>query len=389
MDVIERYLEAVAAQLSVEDREDIVAELRDLILSRIEAQEEALGRALTDEEKEAVLHEIGHPLIVAARYRKGPDSLIGPELFPYWLFGAKAGLMVVAGLQVLVLVLRVLGDPADFGQAIAQAFHGFFTGALTLLGALTLAGGIMEHYGMKPVWLTKWRVADLSAYGLADPAKWRAAMSGSGQARSEAAPEARREARRETRRETRARRRDWAGRIESREASEALWSLIGGTVFVLWWIGVLHVPGLSQFGLKSGEVAVTAAPIWSALFAPILAWAVAGTLVDAMGLIQPHAARLRAFLKIPVSMGGLWIGWRLFQAKPWFVLTQGDQAAAVEGGPTHVSLEGLRAINEAGRGLADTAMTLSTVLSLVLAALMLALALDVVKQMWRMITIRD
>ena len=381
MDVIERYLEAVAAQLSVEDREDIVAELRDLILSRIEAQEEALGRALTDEEKEAVLHEIGHPLIVAARYRKGPDSLIGPELFPYWLFGAKAGLMVVAGLQVLVLLLRVLGDPADFGQAIAQAFHGFFTGALTLLGALTLAGGIMEHYGMKPVWLTKWRVADLSAYGLADPAKWRAAMSGSGQARSEAAPEARRE--------TRARRRDWAGRIESREASEALWSLIGGTVFVLWWIGVLHVPGLSQFGLKSGEVAVTAAPIWSALFAPILAWAVAGTLVDAMGLIQPHAARLRAFLKIPVSMGGLWIGWRLFQAKPWFVLTQGDQAAAVEGGPTHVSLEGLRAINEAGRGLADTAMTLSTVLSLVLAALMLALALDVVKQMWRMITIRD
>ena len=36
MDVIERYLEAVAAQLSVEEREDIVAELRDLILSRIE-----------------------------------------------------------------------------------------------------------------------------------------------------------------------------------------------------------------------------------------------------------------------------------------------------------------------------------------------------------------
>src|SRR6218665_3760378 len=54
MDVIERYLEAVAAQLSVEDREDIVAELRDLILSRIEAREEELNRALNDEEKEAI-----------------------------------------------------------------------------------------------------------------------------------------------------------------------------------------------------------------------------------------------------------------------------------------------------------------------------------------------
>ena len=375
MDVIERYLEAVAAQLSAEDREDIVAELRDLILSRVEAREEELGRALSDEEKEAILHEIGHPLVVAARYRKGPDSLIGPALFPYWLFGAKAGLIVVAGLQLLVLMLRVLGDPADFGQAIAQGFHGFFTGALTLLGALTLAGAIMEHYGLKPAWLTKWRVSDLPAYGLADPAKWGAAMSSSGQGRGKPArpPEVR----------------NWAGRLEGREASEALWSLIAGTVFVLWWIGVLHVPGLSQFGLRSGEVAVTAAPIWSALFAPILAWAVAGTAVDALGLIQPQAARLRAFLKIPVSMGGLWIGWRLFEARHWFTLTQGDQVARVEGGPTNVSFEALRAVNDAGRGVFDTAMTLSTVLSWVLVVMMLALVLDIMRQMWRMATLRD
>lgn len=376
MDVIERYLEAVAAQLSTEDREDIIAELRDLILSRVEAKEEALGRALTGEEKEAILHEIGHPLVVAARYRKGPDSLIGPELFPYWLFGAKAGLIVIAGLQALVLLLRVFGDPADFGQAIAQGFHGFFTGALTLLGALTLAGAIMEHYGLKPAWLTKWRLGDLPAYGLADPARWGAAVSGAAQVRTGQASKAKEK-------------RDWAGRLESREASEALWSLIAGTVFVLWWIGVLHVPGLSQFGLRSGEVAVTAAPIWSTLFAPILAWAVAGTAVDALGLIQPHAARLRAFLKIPVSMGGLWIGWRLFEARHWFTLTQGDQVARVEGGPTNVSIEALRAVNEAGRGVFDTAMTLSTVLSWVLVVMMLALVLDIIRQMWRMATLRD
>jgi hypothetical protein len=75
MDVIERYLEAVAAQLPVEDREDIVAELRDLILSRIEAREEELGRALSDDEKEAILHEIGHPLVVAARDHYVADLL--------------------------------------------------------------------------------------------------------------------------------------------------------------------------------------------------------------------------------------------------------------------------------------------------------------------------
>lgn len=373
MDVIERYLEAVAAQLSTGDREDIVAELRDLILSRVEAREEELGRALSDAEKEAILHEIGHPLVVAARYRKGPDSLIGPELFPYWLFGAKVGLIVVAGLQALVLLLRVMTDPVDFGQAIAQAFHGFFSGGLTLLGALTLAGAIMEHYGVKPAWLTRWRVRDLPAFGLADPARWGASMAATDKARAEWRPRARVR----------------SVRAETQPAAEALWSLIGGGIFVLWWIGALHVPGLNNFGMRGGDVAASAAPIWGVLFAPILAWAVAGIAVDATGLIWPYAARLRAFLKIPLAAAGLWLGWRLFQAGHWFTLTQGDQTARIEGGPTNLNVEALRAINDAGRGVVDTAMTLSTVLSWVLAALMLGLALDILRQMWRISTMKD
>ncbi|WP_286951262.1 MULTISPECIES: hypothetical protein [Brevundimonas] len=374
MDIIERYLEAVAAQLPTEDREDIVAELRDLILSRVEAREEELGRALTDDEKEAILHEIGHPLIVAARYRKGPDSLIGPELFPYWLFGAKAGLIVIAAVQALGLLIAVLGAPADFGRAISQAFHGFFSGALTLLGALTLAGAIWEYYGIKPTWLTKWRVRDLSAFGLADPAKWGASMAGTDKAKAEWLP---RDAK------------VWGLRGQTPPAAEALWSLIGGGVFVLWWIGALHIPGLHNFGMRGGDVVVTAAPIWGVLFAPILAWAVAGIAVDVTGLFWPHAERLRALLKIPVAAAGLWLGWRLFQADSWFTLAQGDQTAPIEGRPTHLSMEALGAINDAGRGVIDTAMTLSTVLSWVLAALMLGLAVDILRQMWRVTIARD
>ena len=44
MDMIDRYLNAVAAQLPQDERADIVAELRDLILSRFEAKEEELGK---------------------------------------------------------------------------------------------------------------------------------------------------------------------------------------------------------------------------------------------------------------------------------------------------------------------------------------------------------
>jgi hypothetical protein len=188
MDLIDRYLNAVAAQLPQDERDDIIAELRDLILSRFEAKEEALGRALTDDEKEAILHEIGHPLVVAARYRKGPDSLIGPELFPYWLFAVKAGLLLMAAVQAIVLFINLVSGPADAGQSIGQAINGFINSGLTLVGVVTLIGAVMEHMGYRPGWMSKWKVNELSAFGLSDPAAWGAAMAGTCTAKATWAP---------------------------------------------------------------------------------------------------------------------------------------------------------------------------------------------------------
>ena len=130
MDMIDRYLNAVAAQLPQDERADIVAELRDLILSRFEAKEEELGRSLTEDEQEAILREIGHPLVVAARYRKGPDSLVGPALFPYWLFGVKAGLLVLLAVQAIGLFVHLISGTDDAGQAISHAFNGFISSGL-------------------------------------------------------------------------------------------------------------------------------------------------------------------------------------------------------------------------------------------------------------------
>lgn len=375
MDVIERYLEAVAAQLSVEDREDIVAELRDLILSRIEAREEELGRALSDEEKEAILHEIGHPLIVAARYRKGPDSLIGPELFPYWLFGAKAGLIVIAAVQVLGLMVHVLGAPADFGRAISQAFHGFFSGALTLLGALTLAGAIMEHYDIKPAWLTKWRVRDLSAFGLADPAKWGASMAGTEKAKAEWLSRGMKGA---------------GAKAQGARVADALWSIVFSGVFLLWWMGVIRFDGLSQFMLRSGEVAVAAAPVWSTLYGAILAWVIAGLVVDAVTVARGGADRVTWVLRIPLAGAGIWIAWRLFEAGWWFTLTQGEQVAKVTGGPAdRIGTELLQALRLEGRGLEETAVTLGAVLSWVLVIAMIGYGFSIAQNLWRIATARS
>uniref|UniRef100_UPI0039184B0C HAAS signaling domain-containing protein n=2 Tax=Brevundimonas TaxID=41275 RepID=UPI0039184B0C len=158
MDLVERYLNALAAQLPKAVREDIVAELRDEIIGRLEALEARLGRPATDDEVEGLLREVGHPLSVAARYRPGPQALIGPTLYPWWLFGAKVGLVVMAGFTLVGLAVRVLVGDIYVGQAVGQAFASLFSGAVTVVGLLTIAGFILERQEKKPDFIAQWRV---------------------------------------------------------------------------------------------------------------------------------------------------------------------------------------------------------------------------------------
>ena len=117
MDLIERYLKAVGAQLPAAGREDILAELRDLLMSRVEEREAELGRPLTETEVEAVLREVGHPLTVAARYGAGPQHVVGPELYPWWVFGVKTALTVLVLITAVGAVARILFGGAEAGQA--------------------------------------------------------------------------------------------------------------------------------------------------------------------------------------------------------------------------------------------------------------------------------
>ena len=370
MDMIERYLAAVAAQLPQDQREDIVAELRDLILSRFEAKEEALGRPLNDDEREAILREIGHPLVVAARYRKGPDSLVGPELFPYWLFGVKAGLMVLAVVQIVVLALNLLSGPADAGQSIAQAFHGFFGTALGLIGFLTVAAAIFEHQGIRPKWLTEWRVKDLGAFGMADPTRWGMSTGAAAAAKAPAAPSAP----------------TWTGGRTARAwpGSEHLFPLVALGVFVLWWAGVLHVPGLMHIELRGEDAVVTGAPIWSTLHFPILVYALIQMSVHIDGLFRPRGARLRALAEIGVAIVGLWLTWTIFQAGHWFDLTRGGEIARIAGDWTMLNFETLRNLGEGSRDMVGIASTLSVVFVWVLAISAVSLAFKVLGALTRL-----
>lgn len=368
MDLLDRYLNAVAAQLPTDERADIVAELRDLILSRFEAKEEALGRALTDDEREAILREIGHPLAVAGRYRKGPQSLVGPELFPYWMFGVKAGLMVLGAVFALTLLIGLVTGAPNAGQAIARAFHGFFGAGLTLIGALTLAGAIFEHQGIRPSFLTKWRVRDLDAFQLADPARWGIDVK-AGDAGKPASI--------------------WTGRKTNGgyrwPGADYLTSFIATGVFVLWWVGVLHVPGLMQVGLRGEDATVTAAPIWGQLHGAILLYALGQMAIDLASLISPYAVRMRAAAQVAIAGVGLWLTWLIFEAGHWFTLHLGEQSAKIVGDRELLNFNELRTLGDGGRDLMGVSSTLSVVATWIVAISALSLVFKIGRNLWRMV----
>jgi hypothetical protein len=367
-DIIDRYLEAVAAQLSPETRDDITAELRELILSRLDEKEEALGRSPTEAEVEAVLKEIGHPLVVAARYRPGPESLIGPELFPWWLYGVKAGALVLLAIHAISLFITLVSGPRDAGQAIAQAFHSFFGAGLTLIGALTLAGAIMEHYGIRPRWMTEWRAKDLSAFGLSDPTTWgvtarEAVKTGS----VGTAP-------------LKVRTVKVGG---SSPAGEAVFALLALGLFVGWWLGLLNFPGLEAMTLRGETAMITAAPIWGALFTPILAYALSQMGVELFTLTNPGAVRLRALMRIGIAVAGLWLTWTIFQAGHWFTLSAGGETARVTGDLALLNPDRMRTLGDGPRDVDGIALTLSVVFTWIVAISAVSMVYSIFANAWR------
>ncbi|MGZ9114051.1 MAG: HAAS signaling domain-containing protein [Brevundimonas sp.] len=367
--MIDRYLNAVAAQLPQDERADIIAELRDLILSRFEAREEEQGRPLTEDEQEAILREIGHPLVVAARYRKGPDRLVGPELFPYWLFGVKAGLLVLLTVQAIGLFIHLISGPADSGQAISHAFHGFFGSALTLIGVATVAAAIFEHYDIRPKWMTQWRVKDLGAFGLSDPAAWGAKVGAIEPPKPPKAPTS-----------------PWAPsrRMGGWPGGEYLFSFIAVGMFSLWWVGILRFPGLVEVRLLGADATISPAPIWSALFAPILVYALVQMAVDLNSLFRPYAVRLRALARTGIAAGGLWLTWVIFEAGHWFTLTRGEETARIAGDWVMLDFDTLRTLGDGARDLAGVASTLSVVMVWALAISAISLVCSVFLNLWRL-----
>ena len=144
MDVIDRYLSAVRADLTRDDADDIVAEIGDALHTQAEEREVELGRPLTADEIVALLRAYGHPRLVAARYAR-QQALVGPLLLPFYWRTLRIALTVVPALIVGIGFIAAIGrNQADlFFAGLGAAWNA----ALCTFAGVTIVFALLERYG--------------------------------------------------------------------------------------------------------------------------------------------------------------------------------------------------------------------------------------------------
>lgn len=130
MGLLERYVHAVRTylpkSLSEAQQDDIVNELSENIRAQMDDREAELGRPLSATEQEEILHQHGHPMVVAGRYQTNQEArvvfgreLIGKTLFPLYLRVLWIVMAIsLAIYAVVVVVLAVSDNPPTFAGAL-------------------------------------------------------------------------------------------------------------------------------------------------------------------------------------------------------------------------------------------------------------------------------
>ena len=324
MDMLEDYLRAVSRLLPRAKRDDITAELRDEILTRIETKEEELGRPLTPDETEQLLRDFGHPIVVAARYREGPQYSVGPALYPYWIFAVRFAVILEVCISALVFFGRVVSG-GNVAEAFGTAIGSGLTGAMTLIGFATVAAWLIERKGITIDYLHTWRVRDLRFLDFAfwdwsDVGAWINSQSRErkmGQAQAASNADAWKQPH------------YYGGLWRQSSASRGIGAITVGIVFILWWVGVLSfglrpVPiDFAAFDVNPGAFAgLDYAAVKADLFWPVLAYFTAVIVFGVVVLVYPRGVRLRGVIDIAIGLAVLGLAAWAWTASPFAAAVQ-------------------------------------------------------------------
>ncbi|RYZ10523.1 MAG: hypothetical protein EOO70_10365, partial [Myxococcaceae bacterium] len=172
-DLLERYLTAVERRLPSGDGKakartaDIVAELREVLSSKIEDKEEQAGRAATRDEVAGVLKAFGHPVVVASRYG-GHDYVIGPGYYP-WFWHVQR--IAVGGALVIgfgIATVRGLGSDEPM-RAAMRGIGSALEIALVAFAVVTALFIAAERCKLDMKWADKWDPTHLPRDNIRQP----------------------------------------------------------------------------------------------------------------------------------------------------------------------------------------------------------------------------
>lgn len=153
MELIDRYLQSVKWMLPRKNREDVLRELNDEVLSRVEEKQDALGHTLTEDEQVVVLKQMGHPMLVASRYRT-QRYLINPTIFTiYWMVLRLVLAVVFVAMAVAAVAVAASGQ--DLGKALGIIFQYPFA-ALQVFAWVTAVFFVLEIIQVKFDFFSKW-----------------------------------------------------------------------------------------------------------------------------------------------------------------------------------------------------------------------------------------
>jgi hypothetical protein len=166
MELIDRYLQSVKWMLPRKQQDDVIRELNDEILSRVEEKEDALGRPLTDDEQVALLKQMGHPMLVASRYRKH-RYLIDPSIFAiYWIVLRLILAVVFVAMSAAAVAVAASGQ--GLGQALGVIFR-YPLAALSVFAWVTTIFVILDVIQVKCNFFAKWDPRTLPKLSKAKP----------------------------------------------------------------------------------------------------------------------------------------------------------------------------------------------------------------------------
>lgn len=163
MELVKRYVSAVARYLPEADKAAISRELDADIQDKIEHQAQQQGRVLSTDEIAALLQQWGNPRHVAAQYAPA-QPLVSSELMPLYWQVLKFVLAVLFVLQLLQSGMSMLqAEHFKLLQFLLQLSFGFFDEAATAFMVVTLVFYSAGFGNPLPGWLAsaQWRVQDL------------------------------------------------------------------------------------------------------------------------------------------------------------------------------------------------------------------------------------